>query len=104
MEDWTTYCGNEFDEIIGVNVPQSDLKTWNANSYSEIIGESPIEVADNIALRDWSYSNNAVVAVIDEENEIPNIITNNKLKYTLPKSEVYKHPTINVKQTKKTHK
>jgi len=99
MEDWISYCGTELDEIIGVNVPKNELYSWNSKSYSVIEGDSPIDIANEIALRDWSYSNDAVVSVISEDNENHKEITENKLKSSLPGSTIKNIPTINVKQT-----
>lgn len=99
MEDWASYCGDRFDEIVGVNVCKKKLNSWRAKTFTEINGDNALEIANDIALHYWSYSKNVVIAVIDEQNEKTEIVTTNKLKYSLPANDVYKHPTINIKQT-----
>ena len=99
MDDWANYCDNKFDEILSVNVPKKKLNSWRTETYTEINGESPIEIANEITLHDWSYSENAVVAVINEENDKLENITTNKLKYSLPANNVYKKRTVDIKQT-----
>jgi len=69
MEDWMSYCNGQLDQMTLINVPHSDVDQWDAKEYVEIEDDNPYDIASKIALQDWSYSKNAVVAVIDDEFE-----------------------------------
>jgi len=100
MEDWMSYCNGRLDKITLINVPRSKLDTnWQAKSYDTIEGNDPYTIASELALHDWSYSDNAVVAVINENFEVPNNMISNELKGALFTCEIYEEPTFEVKQT-----
>jgi hypothetical protein len=76
MEDWMTYCDGELDQMTVINVPQqTQYNDWAAQNITSITGDTPYELADNIALNEWSYSKNAVIAVIQEQFKKPNNVT-----------------------------
>lgn len=76
MEDWMGYCGGKLDKLTTINVPKSDLEPeWKARDYTFIESDDPFDTASKIALNGWSYSDNAVIAVIEEDYEKP---TDNK--------------------------
>ena len=52
-----------------------------------------------MALNEWSYSDNAVVAVIDEDFEVPDTVISNEVKGTLSACKIYNEPASDVKQT-----
>ncbi|MFE3846158.1 hypothetical protein ACFL1L_04790, partial [Thermoplasmatota archaeon] len=84
MEDWLSYSNNKLDQISLINIPKNEINSeWAAKEYIEISGENVFEIANNIALSEWSYSNNAVISVIEETFEKPNNITNGKLSGTI---------------------
>ncbi len=62
MEDWLTYAG-KLKEIDYINVKE---KPWKADNYTVINSNDIYEIASKIALHDWSYSSNAVVAVVGD--------------------------------------
>jgi len=99
MDDWISFCGYRLDQIIGINVENEKLKEWSASEYITIEGDSPFEIASQIALHDWSYSDNAVIAVIEEDFEKPKTIFSNTLKGAVPKESVYELPTFEIQQT-----
>ncbi|MCD6236675.1 MAG: hypothetical protein J7K13_01825, partial [Thermoplasmata archaeon] len=68
------------------NVPKEKVKQWPARDVKEISSDDPYEIAADIALNDWSYSDEAVVAVIDSKNNIEKTDIKNSgiLKGTLP--------------------
>ncbi|RLF40715.1 MAG: hypothetical protein DRN18_04540, partial [Thermoplasmata archaeon] len=43
------------------------VRQWPAKDVVEINGDDPYEIASKIALHDWSYSDSAVIAVIDDK-------------------------------------
>jgi len=68
MEDWMEYCNGQMDQMTLVNVPMSKLdSSWKSKEYVLIEGDDPYSIASQIALSDWSYSDDAVIAVIDED-------------------------------------
>jgi len=76
MEDWMAYCNGQMDTMTLINVPQNKLNdSWKAKSITQINSDNPYDIASKIALSEWSYSDNAVVAVIQDKYESPNIVT-----------------------------
>ena len=68
MEDWMQYCKGHLDQMTLINVPKSKLNSnWDARSYTTIDCTDPYNIASQIALHDWSYSKDAVIAVIEEK-------------------------------------
>ena len=100
MEDWMSYCNKKLDQITLINLPESKLhEDWDAREIISIDNNNPYDIASNLALKEWSYSENAVVAVIDEEFKNKDEIFTNKIEDTLQTCDVYDEPTFDVKQT-----
>jgi hypothetical protein len=99
MEDWLSFCGGKLDQIVGVNVESEKLREWSASEYITIKGNTSFELASDIALHDWSYSDNAVLAVIEEQFEKPNYIFSNTSKCTFPIASISDIPTFELQQT-----
>lgn len=101
MEDWMSYSYGLLDQMTLINVPKNSLNpNWEAKDYVVINGNTPYEIADQLALQDWSYSDNAVIAVIEEDfvNQ-KNNTTNNIVSGVLSSSQIKKEPTFTLKQT-----
>ena len=80
MQDWMSYCDNEIDQMTLINVPGNTINSeWKAKDTVLIEGDNPYSIAADIALQDWSYSNDAVIAVIEPEYKSPETITTGKL-------------------------
>lgn len=90
MEDWMSYCNGKLDGLTLINVPESKVKRWSAREVAEIEGDDPYEIAAEIALNDWSYSDKAVVAVVKEEFEKPHEATSGEIKGVFSFREVEK--------------
>ncbi len=90
MEDWMSYCGGTLDQMTLINVPKNKLDTnWRAKNYTIIEGADPYDLASQIALNEWSYSNNAVVAVIeDEKSEKIGVVVDNSVDGSLSPKEI----------------
>jgi len=72
MDDWMEYCNGRLDQLTTINVDENDLEDeWKTKKYTAITSEDPFKIASEIALQDWSYSDNAVIAVIEEKYETP---------------------------------
>ena len=85
MEDWMSYSYGQLDKMTLINVPQSKIDTsWKAKEYEIINEDSPFKIASQIAIKDWSYSEDAVIAVIKEQFEKPNILTSSTINGTIP--------------------
>lgn len=98
MEDWMDYSNGRLDQMTLINVNKNKLDdSWDANNYVTIDGNNPYDIADSLALQDWSYSDNAVVSVIKEKYEKPNIVTEKTVKGTLA-SENVKTETLQVEK------
>ena len=84
MEDRMAYCGGNLDEMTLIDMEKSDLSytDWTAKSYTELSGNA-FEIASELALEDWSFSDDVVLAVIDEEIENPEMPFENTTSGTL---------------------
>jgi hypothetical protein len=68
MEDWMSYCNNKMDKATLINVDKSEIdSSWNANEYKEIQSDDIYELSSELALDEWSYADNAVIAVSDQD-------------------------------------
>jgi hypothetical protein len=84
MEDWMSYCGNRLDKLTSINVDESDFEDdWKSRNYTMISSSNPFEIASQIALSDWSYADQAVISVIEENYEKPENVTSNSLDGTV---------------------
>jgi hypothetical protein len=101
MEDWIDYCDNKLDKITSINVAKSKLDQWRSRNYTEIQGENPYDIANQVALNDWVFSDNAVIAVIDEKFEDPDNVIKNKIIKTLPSGKIHEERPFNLEQTNK---
>lgn len=90
MEDWLTYADGELDNVQFINVPSEDVDEltgkWNTSDYKVIQKTCPIQIAKEIALYNWEYSDSAVITVIDHQYEEIDIVTSNKVNGTIPGS------------------
>ena len=85
MEDWMSYCNGQLDQMTLINVPKNKLdSTWKAKDYTLIEGTDPYTIASDLALSEWSYADSAVIAVIDETFEKPNILTEGEVSGSIP--------------------
>jgi hypothetical protein len=101
MEDWMGYIQqNKLDQMTLINVDETKVSEWGANEHIMIDSESPYEIANMLALQDWSYSDNAVVAVIEPEFEVPDMEFEGSVKGTIPSG--YKTDKIEFKMDKPT--
>ena len=72
MEDWMEYSNGRIDQLNTINVEETELETeWRTRNHKSIFSEDPYEIASEIALQDWSYSDEAVIAVIEKEYSMP---------------------------------
>ncbi len=100
MEDWMSYSNGRLDKMTLINVPMNKLDdTWKAREYDVIESDTPYDIAARLALNEWSYSDDAVIAVIDEDFEDPDFTLTNEVEGILPARDVKKLPSFNLKQT-----
>jgi len=99
MEDWMSYCNGKLDQMNVINIPKEKVDQWDAREYNIIQSEDPYDIASKIALQDWSYSNKAVLAVIEKEFEQPDVMVENTIEMSLPACDVYDEETFDLKQT-----
>ncbi len=91
MEDWLGYCQGSLDSLLYINVPNSSknhLGDWPSTSTKSIHSMNPYQLASSLALNDWSYSDKAVIAVINEEYNQPNNKTTGTLTGSLQTKEI----------------
>lgn len=81
MEDWMNYCGGQLDQMTLINTPRQNLNnTWQARNYTNIQNESASGIASTLALSEWSYADEVVVATIHEAFPKPENRTSGVLK------------------------
>ena len=90
MEDWMEYCNGQLDQMTLINVPKDKVDQWGAREYTLIEQDNPYAIANELALNDWSYSDDAVIAVIKEQYDNPVIQTEGEVKGSLKSCEVGK--------------
>ncbi|MCJ7570614.1 MAG: hypothetical protein MUO82_01885 [Candidatus Thermoplasmatota archaeon] len=73
MEDYMSYCNGKLDEMTIINLDENKVSQWATDKITKISSDNPYELTGQIALNDWSYSKDAVIAVIDKEFKTPNI-------------------------------
>ena len=101
MEDWMEYCYQRLDEMILINVPKNKVDHWSAINYTVINGENSYDIANKIALHYWAYSDNVVLAVIEEDFNKPENVITNTLEGKLQSNQLYYERTFDLKQTNK---
>jgi len=72
MEDWMGYCNGKLDKLTTINVDKGDLESsWTSKEQTQIDGEDPFQITSEIVLDEWSYSDEVIIAVIEEDYEKP---------------------------------
>jgi len=99
MEDWVDYCNGQLDQMTLINVPTNKVNQWKAKGYNTINSENPYEIASKIALNEWSYSDKAVMAVIDKEFERSTAEKTGLIKGEIVFDKPVKEHHFEVKQT-----
>jgi len=97
LDDYYSYCNNNLDKINLINVQKNKIKDYDANEYFEIHSDDPFKTASDIALEDWSYSNDIVLAVIESEYKNPEIFTQEKTKGVLYEYDIG-HKNLEIEQ------
>jgi hypothetical protein len=96
MEDWESANNDVFDEITTINIPTGKINQWNAETYNTINSDSPEEIAEKIALHDWSYSDEAVLANINTNyNDKSKTEISNMIKSSIQPCDVKKISKMN---------
>ena len=87
-----SYSNGKLDQMTLINVNEGDVKQWRADKYVSIIGGDPYEIASKIVLQDWSYTDDAVIAVIEPEYKKPERITSGEIHGKLAAYDIgHKH-------------
>ncbi|MFW3145731.1 MAG: hypothetical protein ACMUIE_02840 [Thermoplasmatota archaeon] len=90
MEDMMTISDGELDkmELVGFegSIPGDVGSRWTASKVSYLDAGDPFSMASRIALENWEYSNEAVLAVIDHDPKELDEMYNGQLKGATPDS------------------
>ena len=95
MEDWISACDNWMDEMVLINVPEKKVDQWPARNITVIEENDPYSIAEELSLHDWSYSTDAVVAIINESLKQPEKCIENTLKGSVSGETIHKQLTVN---------
>ncbi len=98
MEDYIGYCNGKLDEMTIINLDEKNVNQWNSDKINRITSDNPYDLAGKIALSDWSYSKDAVIAVIDEKYDSPDINHEGNIKDFIPSG--YKTKSLSFKMDK----
>jgi hypothetical protein len=100
MEDWMDYCNGQLDQMTLINVPKNKIdSSWGATDTTLIETQNIYELASQLALSEWSYSDDAVVAVADETFIKNSERYTGKVEGTLPTADVNKEYSFELEQT-----
>ena len=84
MNDWMGYCYGQLDQMTTINIGKKRIEPeWKARNYTIINNNDIFNLAGEIALKEWTYSNEAVIAVIQPEYNKPDDITKGSIHGTL---------------------
>ncbi|NIA10309.1 MAG: hypothetical protein GWP10_11435, partial [Nitrospiraceae bacterium] len=96
MEDWIAYNGR-LGKVEAINM--GNERPWSAKNYTYINSDDPCEIAEKIAMNDWTYSDSAVVAVLGDMGMGEKInSTHGEIKGTVSPKEIKKIRQSAVKQ------
>jgi hypothetical protein len=99
MEDWMSYSSGKLDQMTLINMNKNKLdREWDAKEYVVVEYDDPYKIANELALNDWSYSDEAVLAVIDGEFDDINKKTSGEIEEKLVFKEI-KSQSIEIPQT-----
>ncbi|RLF28727.1 MAG: hypothetical protein DRN05_03365, partial [Thermoplasmata archaeon] len=85
-----------------INVPKNSIPhEWKAKEYTIVEGDDPYQIASKIALNDWEYSDNAVIAVIQKEFEKPENHTQRVISGKFPANLDVKIESFRIVKTNK---
>lgn len=97
MDDWENAIEDDFDQITSINVAERKILQWSAKDYKIIKDNSPVGIAEKIALHDWSFSDDAVIANINTNYESKtNSEVSNTISSTLQPCNIEKLSTFDV--------
>ncbi|MFO7676992.1 MAG: hypothetical protein R6V50_01210, partial [Thermoplasmatota archaeon] len=99
MDDWMSYANGILDQVTYINVDSTQIPNeWRSRTKTTIRADNPYHLANTIALSNWEYSSNAVIAIIEEEYETPDNPTKGIMTGTLHPKQTRKE-TFYVPQT-----
>lgn len=94
MEDWMNYTDMQLDNIQYINMDPSDIDSvtsdWNVESVTEkrYNSNNPYIIAKKLALYNWRYSDEAVVAVIDNTFPEMDEVTEGDVQGVVPATDI----------------
>jgi len=88
MEDWVSYSNEKMDQMTLINIKDDKNIEWDSKQVTKINSEDPYELASKIALEEWSYSDDVVIAPIKENYEESNKKTTGFIKGALPAKKI----------------
>jgi hypothetical protein len=67
MEDWLKYCNGQQDQMNLINIDENKIPAeWKSKEINTISSHNIYDIAKKIALKDFSFSDEAVVAVAEQ--------------------------------------
>jgi hypothetical protein len=104
MQDWISYSKGTLDQITLINVEKQQLDdTWKAKNISMIQGTDTYGIASKIALGNWEYADEVVLAVIQENYSKPDNLTIGTLSGSISPGNGIKTEHFEVPQTNEVY-
>ncbi len=104
MEDWMKYSNNQLDQLTLLNVEEQKIPAeWKARSTTVIDEDNIYDAANKLALEEWSYANDAVIAIVDEQYKPSDYTFNGELTGKIDNSKDVIHKTFYSEQVNKVN-
>jgi len=104
MQDWVSYSKGTLDQLSLVNIEPSQLEnSWNADETIQLHGDDPYMLASEIALQNWEYADEVVLAVIEPEYLRPENKTTGTLTGSISPGKGMKTEHFEVPQTNEVY-
>ena len=100
MEDWMGYSKQKLDQMTLINIKEDRNIEWDSKKTTSINSKDPYELANKIALEEWSYSEDAVIVPIKNDYKESDKKTSGTIRDILP-GEKIKEEHFEVPQTNK---
>ncbi len=85
--DWMGACGGRLDDLMLINVDKGEVDLA-ARNVTSIQGDNAASIAGQLATRDWSYADEAVLAVISDDGMSDGAVTEGSLTGSFAGTEV----------------
>jgi len=99
MEDWMGYCNGKMDQFTVINVPQNKIPDeWDAKTTTYLQNDNIYNLASEIALQEWSYSDNVIISPAEEKPKKNTISYTGETNGTIPSNYYVEQQTLSMQE------